>query len=256
MSAARETDSEEIMEVRPPAWGGVLVPPANPTIEPELARCVDSKIALFAARFPVMPGTALEQRNRRYLELYRESVTSFGELDLTAVVIGLTGPSYRLLPEGDRALTRELTAVAGMQVTTASAAIADALAALRARRICLVSPYPQWLTDEAAAYWRAAGHDVVQVIKVSATFRAYALTSDEIGAALAGVEHDAVDAVVMSGTGMLTLPSILVARRAPARPILSSNLCCAWWLLRTAGARSGSAMFSRAAPELATLLAA
>src|SRR5207249_9081015 len=73
MSAARETDRDEVMEVRPAAWGGVLVPPANPTVEPELARCVDSKIALFAARFPVMPGTALEQRNQRYLELYRES---------------------------------------------------------------------------------------------------------------------------------------------------------------------------------------
>ena len=64
MSAARETDRDEVMEVRPAAWGGVLVPPANPTVEPELARCVDSKIALFAARFPVMPGTALEQHLR------------------------------------------------------------------------------------------------------------------------------------------------------------------------------------------------
>jgi maleate isomerase len=59
---------------------------------------------------------------------------------------------------------------------------------------------------------------------------------------------------VMSGTGMLTLPAILAARRTVAKPILSSNLCSAWWLLRTASQRTGSALFTRAAPELAALL--
>jgi len=246
--------SGDIAAVRPPAWGGVLVPPSNPCVEPELARCVESAMTLFAARFPVMPGTTLEERNRRYLESYGQSVTAFGELALAGIAIGLTGPSYRLLPDGDRALARELTRAAGRPVITASVAIADALTAIGARRLCLVSPYPPWLTEEALGYWGAAGHEVVQVVEISETFKAYTLTPDEIGAALASVDHGATDAIVMSGTGMLTLPSILAARCAPSRPILSSNLCCAWWLLRGAGLRAGSETFSRAAPELAARL--
>ena len=241
--------------IRPAAWSGVLVPPSNPSVEPELARCLDGKATLYASRFAVMPGTTLEQRNRRYLELYRDGVKSFGELALRAIAIGLTGPSYRLMPEGDRALARELTEHAGIPVATASAAIDDALTALRARRICLVSPYPQWLTDESTAYWRATEREVVQVVKISDTFRAYELTHAEIGSALASVDTNAVDAIVMSGTGMLTLPAILDARERIATPILSSNLCCAWWLLATAGAREGSPAFCRAAPELAAALA-
>ncbi len=248
------SDTELGQRVRPPAWAGIVVPPANPTVEPELGRCVDGALTLYAARFPVMPGTTLEERNRRYLDHYRDAMGAFGNLALRALVMALTGPSYRLLPTGDRALADELTARAGMPVTTASAAIGDALAAVGARRVCLLSPYPDWLTAEAAAYWRAAGHDVVQVVTLSETFRAYELSADEVSTALHKVDASGADAVVMSGTGMLTLPSIVAARATLRIPLLSSNLCCAWWLLAQSGQRAGSPLFAQAAPELAAHL--
>lgn len=246
-----------IEEVRPAAWSGVLVPPANPTVEPELHRLVGAAMTLFATRFAVMPGTTLEQRNRRYLDVYRDAVRSFGELKLASMVIGLTGPSYRLGAAGDVALTEELTAHAGgIPVQTASRAIAEALVAIGARRLCLFSPYPDWLTQEAVAYWRGAGHDVVRVVKVSETFRAYDLTDDEVTSALSTIDQTEIDATVLSGTGMLTLPAILAARAAGAKPLLSSNICSAWWLLRTAGQPAGDPLFERASPELAATLRA
>jgi maleate isomerase len=242
----------DVDSIRPPTWAGVLVPPSNPSIEPELHRLLPESIALFAGRLPVMPGTTLEERNRRYLATYRDAVKSFGDLKLAAMVIGLTGPSYRLGPAGDAELTRELSTLAGgIPVATASLAIRDALAALGARRLCLFSPYPGWLTDESVAYWTDAGHEVVQVVKVSETFRAYELTTDDVRNALAAVRHDAIDATVMSGTGMLTLPAILAARAHVHTPLLSSNLCCAWWLMRTVAMRAGSKLFAAATPELA-----
>lgn len=180
-----------------------------------------------------MPGTTLLERNRRYIESYGPALASFGALPLDAAVIGLTGPSYKLLPDGDEDLCRRLSA-SGVKTQTASGAIAAALRALGARRVCLFSPYPSWLTAEAAAYWTAAGNEVTQVVKVSDTHDAYALTTADVVEALRQVRPDTVDAIVMSGTGMLTLPAILASRTALPVPFLSSNLCCAWWLTRQA----------------------
>ena len=197
-----------------------------------------------------MPDTTLEQRNRAYIASYEPALKSFGSLKLDAATVALTGPSYRLGAAEDDALAARLSAAADFPVETASGAIRHALKAIGAKRICLFSPYPAWLTEEAAGYWSGAGFTVAQVVKVSETFRAYELTTAEVEEALRQVETAGIDAIVMSGTGMITLPAMVARRQRSGPPLLSSNLCCAWWMMKQTGVAPG-ATFTRACARLA-----
>jgi maleate isomerase len=57
----------------------------------------------------------------------------------------------------------------------------------------------------------------------------------------------------MSGTGMITLPAMLARQDRAGPPLLSSNLCCAWWMMKRTGV-APNAVFRQACPALAATL--
>lgn len=217
-----------------PQWRvGALVPPANPTVEVEYPALLPPAAALHAMRLPVVAGD-LDTRNLAYLDSYASCLQGFGSLKLDGAVIALTGSQYRIGHQEDLRRCEQLSERFGMPVETASSALARALRHLGITRISMVSPYPDWLTELAIAYWSGAGVHVDHVEHFADELVAYKVSPAEVAQRLASVQAHPDGAVLLSGTGMPTIESIMQATGRQV-PILSSNLCSIWSISRTLG---------------------
>jgi maleate cis-trans isomerase len=242
------------LEYAPCGLLGVLTPQANTTVEPEMALLLPPGMAMLNARL-VSDKPAMVARLLDYLRDLPAAAGQFANAPLGAIAFACTGASYFAGPAEEDALVARLEDARGIPVVTAARAVSDAFRALGARRIGLVSPYPEDLTAAAIAYWTARGFQVAAVSRGAMADQAfhpiYAMDGAGAAAALAALDGAVrdpagLDAVAMLGTGMPTLRPIAERPFLGRAPVTSCMHALAW--------RSAAALAGRA-PDAADLLA-
>ncbi|SEL06024.1 hypothetical protein [Nonomuraea pusilla] len=215
---------------------GVTVAPANPWAEPELTRLLGSRADIYVTRFPVRPGLDHHERLEGYNEALPDMVSAFDGLPLNAMVMACSEPRYLLGPEEDQEQCAMLSAETGVPFASSTLAVREAVEHAGIHDVVLVSPYQPWLTELAERYWKSAGLGVTQVVQLRARngYLPYAITPAEVvdQVELAEPPRDAV--LLLTGTGMPTLPVLEPLSKGNDRVLLTSNLCTAWWALSRA----------------------
>lgn len=236
---------------------GVLVPPGNPTVEPELYRMAPDGVSLHFARFDPgddtgEPGGAegMEERTRGLLAGMAAPARALAAVKPAVIVLAHTGVSYVNGFGGEQALVERLAALAGGAAITAARAIHAALAHLGAKKLALGTPYPEGMSALGKAYWQAAGFDIAGYRRLEGVANIYAESEERAYQLARAADAPGADAVLLSGTGLPTVGVLELLERDLGKPVISSMQAALWHALRLAGVHEPIAGFGRLLREL------
>jgi maleate cis-trans isomerase len=147
-------------------------------------------------------------------------------------VICLAQTSASLFDDDYDAVTkRRMTEGAGVPSLTSAEAIGQAVQALGARRIALVSPYSQEVSGRAQQYFeRRYGLEVVAMEGFGATdsYAISALSADNATEAFARLDRPEVDILVVPGGNFPTMHCIAEWERQFHKPVITTNQAALW----------------------------
>ena len=122
-------------------------------------------------------------------------------------------------------------------VTTASALVRG-LAALGARRLAVISPYPAAVGEIMLRYLRAQGLDVVEAIHADDDWQPGSMAAIEpatVARLARGAAFDRADACLVSCTNLRAAEALLQIEAETGKPVVASNQATYWACLRALG---------------------
>jgi maleate isomerase len=221
---------------------GLVVPSSNVTVETEvpalLARHADARFSFHSSRMrmhqvsPEELRAMNDQRERCVDELADAGVDALLYACLVALMAQGPGEHRR----AEEAVTEQL-GKAGQHpaVLSSAGALVDALTALGARRIGLVTPYLRPLAEQVVGYLESEGFTVLDwaALEVGDNAEVGCIPGDRVLAAARGLDLTGADALVISAC--VQMPSLDLIEPAEAEfglPVLSAATAGAWALLR------------------------
>ena len=220
---------------------GFLVPPGNPTVEPELIALTPPGVSVhfsrLVARGPAGTHHGQEERNRSQIEHIDESASLLAMVKPNVIVLAHTATSYTLGRSAEAALLQRLQAQYAIPFATAFGSVAAALRELGVERVALGTPYSEEITLKGKAHLEEHGFDVVSHGRLENVTNIYEQTAERAYRLGREVDCPEAQAVFLSGTGMPTIQILEALEQDLGKPALSANSAMMWHALRLAGVR-------------------
>lgn len=218
---------------------GFLVPPGNPTVEPEMMRLAPPGVSVHFTRMFAEGATGahagMEERIRMQIAHLEENVKLLSLVKPGVIVMAHAGMSYALGREGEAELVTRLTTLTGIPFLTAFGSVVRALRHLGVQRIALGTPYDEQSTAKGKALLEAHGFAVVSHATLENVANIYDESPERAYRLARRIDVPEAEAVFLSGLGLPTLPILEMLERDLGKPVLSGASAVMWDALRVAG---------------------
>jgi maleate cis-trans isomerase len=208
---------------------GLIVPSWNTVMEYEVQRMAAGAMSVHAMR---IPHTADTEEKLLWLGTQApEAAKLLAHAKVDVICYGCAAGGFLKGPVEDRALGARIEKETGIPVAVSSAAVADALRTLGAKRVSLASPYAPWLNERLRQYLTAAGFEVMAMQGLD-TQNHSAVTTERIEALITEVDRPDAQAIFVSCSNFPTLGIIESMERKLGKPVVASNQASMWKMLR------------------------
>jgi maleate isomerase len=229
---------------RPRTRLGFLIPPGNPTVEPELIALAPPAVSVHFSRLVTREagGThdGQEERNRSQIEHIGESARLLAMVKPSAIMLAHTATSYTLGRVAERELVQRLQTEYAVPVATAFGSVVAALTALEVKRIALGAPYSEAMVLKSKRLLQESGFDVVSHRCLDKVTNIFDETPERAHALGRATDTPAAQAVFLSGFGMPTISILETLEQDLGKPVISSVSATMWNALRLAGVEVGA----------------
>ncbi len=212
---------------------GVLVPPGNPTVEPEFYRMAPAGVTVHFARLQASPSSGppggaggMEERTRAYREGLDGPAQALGEVRPAIVLLAHTASSYALGWGREQPLVERVASLCRAPALLAAHAVRAALHHLGVTRLALGTPYPESISRQGRAYWEAAGFQLVGYHRLEGVVDIYEESEARAAELARRADTPEAQAVLISGTGLPTVGVLERLERELGKPVISSNQAC------------------------------
>lgn len=218
---------------------GFLVPPGNPTVEPEMMELAPPGVTLHFTRMsadgPAGTHSGQEERNLSQVASIPACVRLLAMVSPRVIVMAHTATSYTLGQAQEAELVARMEAAGGARFITAFGSVLEAFAHLGVRRIAYATPYSAEMTSLGRHHLERCNIEVVSSGHLADVRNIYQENSERAYAIARQVDHPDADAVFLSGVGMPTLDALQPLEDDLGKPVVSAASAMMWNALRTAG---------------------
>lgn len=209
---------------------GALIPSTNTTVEIEYNRLLPPTLQVHVGRLGKGVNTPFSPSRNADVE-YQARMLGTAKVE----VVCLAQTSASLFDDDyDAATKRRMAEGAGVPSLTSAEAIGQAVRALGARRIALVSPYSQEVIGRAQRYYEMRyGLEVVAMEGFGATdaYAIGALSADNATEAFARIDRPEIEVLVVPGGNFPTMQFIAEWERQFRKPVITTNQAALWAMM-------------------------